>query len=70
MSEKMEHAERAFIAEALRRMKAEKPGIPGAKVQQFLRKLNEEWDRLGQLSEEQIRGLFHQFVAEAHHVSN
>lgn len=68
MTEKTEQDDAAFIAEALRRMKSKEPGIPAAKVEQFLQKLNDTWDQAGTLSEEEVRRMFKQFVAEAKHV--
>ena len=69
MSEKTRIDDQAFIAEAVRRMKSSKPGIPGHQVQAFLKKFDEEWDRAGELSEAQIREMFNRFIAEANHVS-
>ena len=60
--------DQALILEALRRMKSGKPGIPAAKVRDFLHQLNAEWDQAGSMSEEQIRERFQRFVAEAAHV--
>ncbi len=68
MNENSLNDEQAMIAEALRRMKSKKPGIPGEKVQAFLNKLQVEWDQAGELTEEQIRERFQRFVAEASHV--
>ena len=60
--------DQAMIAEALRRMKSGKPGIPGSKVIEFLHQLNAEWDQASVMSEEQLREKFERFVAEAPHV--
>ncbi len=69
MNEKTPLDDQAMIAEALRRMKSNEPGIQAAKVEQFLENLNDTWDKAGTLSEDQIRQMFRQFVAEAKHVS-
>jgi hypothetical protein len=58
----------AGIEEALRRMKANGPGIPGERVQAFLTRLQAELDRGATLTDEQIREKFQRFVAEAPHV--
>ena len=68
MNEKTEHDDEATLAEALRRMKSDKPAIPAAKVREFLNKLNDEWDRAENLPPEQIREMFRAFVAEVTHV--
>jgi GTP cyclohydrolase I len=70
MSEKTSHDDEAMIAEALRRMKSNKPAIPAKKVREFLNRLNEEWDRAEDLTPERIREMFERFVAEASHVSS
>ena len=62
--------DKAVIEEALRRLRAHKPGIPGTKVRQFLAKLNEEWDQAGEMPKERIKEMFERFVAEASHVSS
>jgi len=68
MNEKSSMDDQAMIAEALRRMKSKKPGIPGEKVQVFLSKLQAELEQNGGLTDEQIREKFQRFVAEASHV--
>jgi D-mannonate dehydratase len=61
--------DQAMITEALKRLKASKPGIPGDKVQQFLKKLQADLDLPKGLSTDEIRERFQRFVAEAAHVS-
>ena len=69
MSERMSGEDQAMVVEALRRMKVGKPGIPGDKVIEFLRKLDTDWDQLGaDMTEVKIREMFQRFVAEAAHV--
>ena len=60
--------DKAVIEEALKRLRAQKPGIPAEKVRQFLAKLNDEWDQAGDLPKERVRELFERFIAEASHV--
>jgi hypothetical protein len=62
--------DRAAIEEALRLMRAQKPGIAGEKVRQFLAKLDEEWDQAGELPPQRVKEMFERFVAEASHVSS
>lgn len=69
MNENPPMDDKAMIAEALRRMKSNEPGIPATKVEHFLEKMNDTWDKAGALSDDQIRQMFRQFVAEAKHVS-
>jgi hypothetical protein len=61
--------EKAMVAEALRRLRSSKPGIPGAQVQQFLKSLQAKMDSPAGLTGDQIRERFQRFVAEAAHVS-
>jgi len=68
MNENARNDDEAMLAEALRRMKSDKPAIPAEKVREFLNKLDEDWDRAKELSPEQIRQAFQRFVAEAPHV--
>ena len=59
-----------MVVEALRRMKSKKPGIPAARVREFLNNLQTEWDQAGALPPDRIREMFQRFVAEASHVSS
>ena len=70
MSEQRLTSDQATIAEALRRMKSSKPGIPGEKVQAFLAGLQAELDQGVGLTDTQIRENFQRFVAETPRVSS
>jgi hypothetical protein len=63
MNEKTLHNDEAMLAEALRRLKSNKPAIPAEKVREFLNKLNEVWDRAENLPAERVREMFQRFVA-------